>query len=443
MAGIWGTIPAMARLEFDAPGRVRLRTLTFIRWIGVVGQAIAILVVHYGLEYRLPLVACLVVIGASAAINLGVTVYMFDRPAALRLGQRAAAGFLAYDIVQLALLLYLTGGLHNPFSVLLLAPVSVSATILGARHTIALCMLSVVAITVLAVGHEPLPWRGGGLDLPLVYVLGLWAALGLGIVFFAMYAFRVAAEARRMSDALVATQITLSRERQLSAVGALAAAAAHELSTPLGTILVASREIAADLPPDSPIRGDVELLVDEAMRCREILANLAARPEGEDAPFARMPVTAVVELAARAHSREAVRLRFTSGSLADGATQPEIVRMPAILHGLGNLIQNAVQAAEREVTVDTRWSDREVVVRICDDGPGFPPGMLERLGEPYVSSRRDDEGDHMGLGIFIAQALLGRTGGAVSFTNRAAGGAEVAVRWNRGILVAAEQQDMT
>jgi two-component system sensor histidine kinase RegB len=318
----------------------------------------------------------------------------------------------------------------------------VSATILGARHTIALCALSVIAITVLAVWHAPLPWRGGGLDLPLVYVLGLWAALGLGIVFFAMYAFRVAAEARRMSDALAATQITLSRERQLSAVGALAAAAAHELGTPLGTILVASREIAADLPPDSPIRGDVELLVDEAMRCRDILANLAARPEGEDAPFTRMPVTAVVELAARPHLREQVQIRFASGAMADGAPQPEIGRTPPILHGLGNLIQNAVQIARSEVAVDTRWSDREVVVRISDDGPGFPHGMLERLGEPYVSSRRDDEGDHMGLGIFIAQALLGRTGGTVSFTNRKEGGAEVAVRWNRGILEAAEQRDV-
>src|SRR5262249_32609182 len=158
---------------------------------------------------------------------------------------------------------------------------------------------------------------GGGLDLPPVYVLGVWVALGLAIVFFAMYAFRVAAEARRMSDALAATQIALSRERQLSAVGALAAAAAHELSTPLGTILVASGEIAAAPPPDSPIRGDVELLVDEAMRCRDILANLAARPEGEDAPFVRMPVTAVVELAARPHARESVHLLFTSGATAD------------------------------------------------------------------------------------------------------------------------------
>ena len=439
---------AMARLEFHAQGRVRLRTLTLIRWIGVVGQAVAILVVHYGLGFRLPLGPCLIVVGASAFINLGVTVFMLDRPPSMRLRQRQAAGFLAYDIVQLALLLYLTGGLQNPFAVLLLAPVTVSATILGVRPTIALCTVSVAAITLLAVWHEPLPWRGGGLDLPLVYVLGIWTALELGIVFFTMYAFRVAAEARRMSDALTATQLTLSRERQMSALGALAAAAAHELGSPLGTILLASREIAADLPEDSPIRGDVEVLIDEAVRCREILARLAARPEGEAEPFARLPVSAVVELAARPHLRDTIKLRFEFGPIDGAATaaQPTIVRSAEILHGLGNLIQNAVQVARSEVRVETSWSDDEVRVRIRDDGPGFPPGMLERLGEPYVSGR--DRADHMGLGIFIAQTLLGRTGGNVSFVNRtdnggAAAGAEVAVRWNRVILEAAEQSEFS
>jgi two-component system sensor histidine kinase RegB len=432
---------AMARLEFHPPGRVRLRTLTLIRWIGVVGQAVAILVVHYGLGFRLPLGACLAVVGASALINLGVTVIMLDRPASMRLGQREALGFLAYDIVQLALLLYLTGGLQNPFAVLLLAPVTVSATILVPVPTIALCALSMVAITLLTVLHEPLPWSGGGLELHPVYVLGIWTALGLAIVFCAIYAFRVAAEARRMSNALAATQLTLSRERQLSALGALAAAAAHELGSPLGTILVAAREIAADLPEDSPIRGDVDVVVSEALRCREILARLATRAEGDE-PFARLPISAVVELAAQPHAREGVELAFDSRPL-DGegaAAQPVIARSAEIQHGLGNLIQNAIQVARGEVRVATRWSDRAVEVRISDDGPGFPAGMLERLGEPYVSGWRDGA-DHMGLGIFIAGALLGRTGGNVSFANREGGGAEVAVRWNRAILEAGEQPD--
>jgi len=416
------------------PGRVRLRTLTFIRWVGVVGQAVAILVVHYGLGFHLPLAPSLLVVGVSAVVNLGVTVIMLERPAAVRLGERAASWFLAYDILQLALLLYLTGGLQNPFAVLLLAPVSVSATILGALSTVALCVLSVSAITVLAVWHLPLPWLESGFALPFVYVVGIWAALGLAIVFFATYAWRVAAEARRMSDALTETQLVLSRERQLSALGALAAAAAHELGSPLGTILVAAREIDADLPSDSPIRGDVELLISETVRCRDILARLAARPEGDAEAFRRLPVSAVVELAAAHHAGNGIEIRLVAGA-AEGtdAAQPTILRSEEILHGLGNLVQNATQVAQQAVTVETRWSDSAVTVTIADDGPGFPPGMLERLGEPYVSGWRDGN-PHMGLGIFIAQNLLRRTGGRVSFANRPEGGAEVAVRWNRAIL---------
>lgn len=418
-------------------GPVRLRTLTLIRWVGVIGQAAAVSVVELWLDFRVPVVPCLVVIGASALVNFAATVVMLERPRAARLGERGAALFLAYDIVQLAALLYLTGGLQNPFAVLLLAPVSVSATILGGRPTMALSALSIAAITTLAVYHLPLPWREGGLTLPLLYVLGIWAALATGIVFFATYAFRVAAEARRMSDALAAAQFALSRERQLSALGALAAAAAHELGSPLGTISVAAREIAHDLPPGSPIAGDVDLLISEAARCRDILARLAARTDDDDQHFLWLPIAAIAELAAAPHLRAGIEVVFASGPAPGAALpQPTARRSPEILHGLGNLIQNAVQIARQRVEVTTRWSDADVTMTIADDGPGFPPGMIERLGEPYVSSRRDGE-RHMGLGIFIAQTLLGRTGAALAFGNRSSGGAEVAVLWNRVILEAA------
>ncbi len=429
----------MGRIEAQPaePGRVRLRTLTTIRWVGVVGQALAIMVVHYGLEYHLPLGACLIVIGASAAVNLAVTVAMLERPRAVRLSEAAAAWFLAYDIVQLSVLLFLTGGLQNPFAVLLLAPVSVSATILGARPTVVLSVLSVAAISVLAVVHMRLPWQGGGLALPLVYVLGIWTALGLGIVFFATYAWRVAAEARRMQDALAAAQLALSRERQLSALGALAAAAAHELGSPLGTISVVAREIARDVPQDSPIGEDVALLLSEAARCRDILARLAAKPESEE-QFLRLPMSSVVELAAAPYGNKGTRLQFDAGPL-DTVTsdEPQVLRSAELLQGLGNLIQNAVQVAADTVEVATSWDNEQVSVVVSDDGPGFQPGIMERLGEPYVSGWRDGAA-HMGLGIFIAQTLLRRTGGRVSFANRPEGGAEVAVRWNRSILEAAE-----
>ena len=420
-------------LETTDPVRLRLRTLTRIRWVAVAGQAATILVVHYGLGFELPLVPALAVVAASVLLNLTVE---RKRHSGAHVGESAAAWYLAFDIVQLAALLYLTGGLENPFAFLLLAPVTVSATVLSLRSTVALCLLSLVCITVLAVDHGPLPWASGGLALPKLYVLGAWVALALGIAFFTSYTWRVAQEARDMSNALSATHLALAREQQLSALGGLAAAAAHELGSPLGTIAVATREIARELPDDSPIAEDVELLISETARCRDILAELARHPEsGEGSAFTRIPIDALVDAASSRHATERVRIHLDAGPASDAepgnpapSTTPSAE--PEILHGLGNLIQNAVQFADADVRIVTRWSATEVSVTIHDDGPGFPSRLLDRLGEPYFSARAD-EGQHMGLGIFIARTLLERTGASITFANRRQGGAESIVRWDR------------
>ena len=353
----------------------------------------------------------------------------------MRLDERAAAGFLAFDICQLAILLYLTGGLGNPFSFLLLAPVAVSATILSLRSVTLLSVLSVVAITILAVYHQPLPWTGSGLELPRMLILGSWVALVVGIVFFALYTWRVAEEARRMSNALAATQLALAREQQLSAVGGLAAAAAHELGSPLGTIAVATREIARDLDPDSPLREDIELLISETVRCRDILAQLSGRSTTDDthSPFVRLPFRVLVQAAAERHEDESVILVLDALGEDEGealSSEPMVVRRPEILHGLGNFVQNAIQFADSKVTVASRWNRDSVQVTICDDGPGFPAGLLEKLGEPYISVRRNAD-EHMGLGIFIACTLLQRSGANIVFGNEDSGGAVVTIVWNR------------
>ncbi len=428
------TTDAMTSAISGAPGRIRSRTLTLIRWVAVVGQAGTLLMVDFGLGFDLPLFTALAIVGASALLNLIVTL---RQPGGVNLDDRSAARFLAYDIFQLAVLLYFTGGLGNPFSFLLLAPVTVSATILSMRSTLLLCALSLACITVLALWHRPLPWGGDGLALPQVYILGVWAALAVGILFFAAYTWRVAEEARRLSNALSATQLALDRERGRSAVGALAAAAAHELGSPLGTISIAVREIAGELPEDSPLAEDVRLLISESDRCRDILAELAHNPRDDTLPFSHLPVHAVVEAAATSHDAPGIRLNFDYGPDArtPDLAEPETHAGAEINHGLGNLVQNALQFARKDVMVTTRWGDDVVSVRIADDGPGFPQSVLQRIGEPYFSLRAE-KGEHMGLGIFIAQTLLQRTGATVTFRNRAEGGAEVAVRWPRAVLEA-------
>ena len=411
---------------------VRLRTLGLIRWFAIIGQAFGLLFVHFGMGFHLPLLPAFAVVAASALLNL-VTAAL--RPGAMRIGERTAAVFLAFDVCQLAALLYLTGGLENPFAILLIAPIAVSATILSGRITAMLCALALIVISVIAVVHRPLPWTEGLFDLPLTYVLGTWVALVFGITFLAAYTWRVTEEARRMSEGLSAAQLGLTREQRASALGALAAAAAHELGTPLATIAVTAREIAHELPEGSPLAEDVRLLLSQTERCRNILAELAQRPDAQTETYGRIPIDTLIDAAANRNEPGDIELVIDSGPMerATRTPVPLIAWSPEIIHGIATLVENAISFAASRVAVDTRWSADEITVTIADDGPGFPPGVLERLGEPYVSVR-DKRDQHMGLGVFIAQTLLGRSGAELTFRNRASGGAEITARWNRAAI---------
>jgi two-component system sensor histidine kinase RegB len=416
-------------------GRISLRTLVPIRWVAIAGQALTILIVHFGLGFSLPLVPTLSVVGGSVLLNV---VLILLRQVAARLGERDAALCLGYDILQLAILLHLTGGLQNPFSILILAPVTVAATILSRRLVIVLSVLAVASISVLALWHEPLPWRTEPLVFPAELVLGIWVALVLATVFIGGYTWSVAQEARRLRDAVTATQLALAREQRVSAVGALAAAAAHELGSPLATIAVVAKELVLDLPDDSPHAEDAALLLSQSERCRTILAELARQPEDDGgSPYTRLPISALVEAAGALHQDQGVKLIFaTAGQPAP--EEPLVRRSPEIMHGLNNLVQNAVQFARREVSVTTFWDRNTVTVEVADDGPGFPLHLLGRLGEPYISTRAG-AADHMGLGIFIAQSLLERSGAQLVFNNLPDGGAHVAISWNRANLEMVEK----
>lgn len=417
-------LPGLARRR-----RLRLATLTLIRWGAIGGQAAALLVVHFGFGFPVPLLEAFAVVGASAVLNIAL---MTLRPMQEGFRQGAVSRLLVFDLVQLAVLLYLTGGLTNPFAFLLLAPVTVSAMMMNRRRIAVLCGIALAAVTLLGFWHLPLPWEDGGLMLPTVYVLGSWVALAAGIPFFAGLTWRLAVEARRMSYALSASQLALAREQQLAALGGLAAAAAHELGTPLGTIAVVSRELAREVPDDSPLKEDIDLLIEQAERCRRILADLGRGPtEAASAQSSvELGLDAVIEAAARRHATSRVRLRFDAApdESCPDMSPPSVLNLPEVVHGIGNLVENAIQFARGEVVVATRWSGDFWRVTVTDDGPGIAPRLLERLGEPYVSSR-DAEGGHMGLGVFIARTLLELTGAQLTFSNRQPHGAVATVTW--------------
>ncbi len=422
---------------------VRLRTLIFVRSLGIIGQIVAIVIVFFGLKYQMPIGQCIAVVGVAIAFNVAL---FFFYPKVHVLGEREAAAHLAFDIFQLTSMLALTGGIENPFALLYVAPVVISATTLSLGATLVLALLAFGSISFISVFHWPLPWDPENpLLLPPLYVVGNWISLTLGIGFCLIYAWRTADEARRMQAALAATQAALAREQRLSDLGALAAAAAHELGTPLGTIAVVARELERDVPQTSPWAEDVRLLRSQAERCREILSRLSQQDTGEDTVAQRLPLPALIDEIAEPHRGFGIDIlvqTITPGALT-------VTRTPEVMHGLGNLIENAVDFAETKVVIEAAWSDATVDLTISDDGAGFDAGILARLGEPYVTSRSalnvepaaggvtnaHAEGHAgLGLGFFIAKTLIERTGGSVTFGNRPSGGAIVRVTFPRRSL---------
>lgn len=405
-------------------GGIRLRTLLLVRWIGIAGQLATVLVVRYAIGIDVPMAPLLTAIGASAVLTLALSLW---RPAP-RLNETATAVLLTWDIGQLAALLLFTGGLDNPFALMLLAPVTISATVLSRGYTVVLCALAIGAASVLALHSQPLDWESADIDLHDGYLIGMWSALVSGLLFFAAYAGWISAETRRAMQALTAAQAALAREQRLAAVGALAAATAHELGTPLGTVQLVAAELAAEITPDDPLAEDVALLAREVARCRDILKQLSARTEPEDAhgPLALLAPAALVESVVQRYRRDEIEVRIQSF----GEDVPSFARAPELIHGLANILQNAIQFARTQVEIRIATMPDAVEMTIVDDGPGFPTNILDHLGEPYVSTRARD-GSHMGLEIFIAITLLERSGASLEFGNRAKGGARVRIRWPR------------
>src|SRR6201996_6617432 len=431
----------VADSDFRDPRRyVRLDTILRLRWLAVLGQLATIFIVVQGLEFDVEVLPCLTIIGLAALLNLALQIAFNPMQ---RLETSHAAGPPALHIIELAALLFFTGGLENPFSFLFLSPVLIAATALPIRLTIALGVLAVVCASVLVYFHEPLPWDSDEpLALPAVYLFGVWLSIAVAIGVTSLYAFQVAEEARQLSDALAATELVLTREQHLTQIDGLAAAAAHELGTPLSTIFLISRELEKSVGDNSPLSGDLKTLREQTQRCRDILAKIT-QLNASGAPFDHMPLSTLIEETVAPHRDFDVAIKVR---VAIGVTpEPVGMRNPAILYGVGNILENAVDFARAEVEVNASWNKETVEIVISDDGPGIAPDMLKRIGEPYLSRRRSSDeaqSQHggLGLGVFIARTLLERTGAKVSFTNRIFPdhGAVVAIVWPRDRFETAE-----
>ncbi|WP_158808609.1 ActS/PrrB/RegB family redox-sensitive histidine kinase [Beijerinckia sp. L45] len=413
--------------------RPRVDTLVRLRWLAVSGQAVAVLTTYFILGFALPLGLCCLVIAASIWVNVGLRIRFSHSD---RLEDRPASYLMSYDLLQLTALLYLTGGLENPFAMLFMAPIMISAVSLSARYTAALTALVIICATSLLACHYPVPWYPGPvMHLPFLYTVGVWGGIVLGASFTAAYAWRVAEEARRLADALAATELVLVREQHLTQLDGLAAAAAHELGTPLATIKLVVKDLQKQFPAEGAIGEDFTLLMQEVERCRKILGTLASLGSEPGEIIGNLTLGHLLEEVVQPQRDFGIRIAIQKEG---GGKEPVCRRNPGMLYGIANLVENAIDFAQTEVRLIARWTDAIVAVVIEDDGPGFAPDVMMRLGEPYVTRKanrraKSEDGSSLGLGLFIAKTLLERAGASVSMTNAVPPlrGARVTILWQR------------
>jgi two-component system sensor histidine kinase RegB len=396
--------------------RLRVGTLVRLRWIAAAGQVAALVIARYGLGIGFPFEAA----AACAALLLAFNAFLRLRfSPAKRLEEKATTLILAFDIGQLGLMLFLTGGLANPFAVLLIAPTMISAVSQTWLETGKLLAFAILCACALAIWSEPLVLpNGAAIHPPRIETVGSLIAIVVSAVFVALYGGQVAKEARQLGEALAATELILSNAQHLSQLDGLAAAAAHELGTPLATVTVIVHELAGQREIAALCGEDLGLAKQELARCRTILGQLSLANRVGSEPFDKVELDALLEEVASPHRLQDIDI---VASARGPEPRPFCTRNPALLYGLRNLVENAVAFARAEVRIEATWSRDKVEIAISDDGPGYPAAVVQRLGEPYISdrsaARRADPEAGLGLGLFIAKALLERAGAELKIGN--------------------------
>ena len=410
--------------------RVRLQTLVRLRWLAVVGQSLTVYIVHVWIAFPLPYMVCGAMIGLLAFFNFYLSVRY---PPTLRLAPQATLALLTIDLLELAAVLFVTGGLSNPFAPLLCVPVIISSSTQPIRYTLGLGLLLILFVSILTFSPYPLPWYpGSSYSMPTELIVGIWLAILTTTAFAAVYSYRVSLEAMQLSEALAATELVLQRENHLTQLDGLAAAAAHELGTPLATISLVAKEMERELGTDEHYGEDVQLLRSQAERCRDILRRLTTLSSEEAEAMKLLPLSSLIEEVTAPHRDFGIRIIVIEKTPREA--EPVGARNAGIIYGLGNLVENAVDYARNHVVVTTEARNDKVIVTVEDDGEGYSPDILQRIGEPYVTSRsRDDNAGGLGLGLFIAKTLLERSGARLSFGNSSGetSGARVSVEWPR------------
>lgn len=411
---------------------VRLRTILLLRWFAIFGQSAAIFIATYFYNLDLPLGPMGMIIALSFLSNIIATLAY---PPNKRLGQIETFGIFFFDVLQLGAVLYLSGGLDNPFALFILGPVTLAGLSLELKP-MAVLLVSVIAMIVF-LDYSALPLvTVDGLQVMMLPLIskGLLLALVIAMIFTAFYTQRLSHEMQNLALGRLAAEMALAREQKLTDLGGIIAAAAHELNTPLATIKLTSAELIEDLSDRPDLLEDVKLINEQTNRCRDILRKMGD-PKQADPNFQKIPVSELIVVAARPHQDRARRVDIHPAHELEEKDQPLISRRPEIVHGLRNLIQNAVDHAQSAVAIEYEWDEKWLWVRVMDDGKGFSSDSLDQIGEPFMGNRSRAANKAfrgLGLGLFIAKTLLERTKAQLEFVNqspRDGGGAMVQISW--------------
>ena len=404
------------------------KTLVFLRWIALVGQYLTITTVYFIFEFELPFLYCSIIISIGVLTNLFLQ-FVFKNN---QLNNFAATFCLFYDLLQLSFLLYLTGGITNPFTILLIVPAIVSSTFLTLRSTINLSILTIAILIFLTNYYEPLPHSESlHFHVPDYYLYAIPFAIIIGLIFLTYFGFRFGEETRKRTEALNKLELILAKEHELESIGVQAAAAAHSLGTPLSTITVVAKELEKEIGNNLKYKKDINLLISQTKKCSEILKNLSQDQLKEDDFLKDIKIEDLLNEIVRSFSE--ISEKKISLLVEKNETNPQIERTLEITYGLRNFVGNAVKYGNSFVEINLKSDNKITEVRVIDDGPGFSEDIVDVLGEPYIRSKSKiiSMKSGLGLGTFIGKTLLERMKAKIEFTkNPKTKGAMVIIRWN-------------
>ena len=408
-------------------------TLTILRYIAIIGQFIAINVVFFYLNLEFPIKASLIVVFIGLLTNL----YLQFKVKANQLKDTYASLFLLYDLFQLAILLYLTGGIFNPFSILLIIPAIVSSTFLSMGTTIILGFITSLILFTLTHYYLPLPGLlVENFEVPTFYKFGILISILIGLIFLSYFGIRFAGETKKRSEALNKLQEVIAKEYELESLGGQAAAAAHSLGTPLATIAVVAKELKKEIGDNKDVSKDIDLLISQTKRCSEILKQISKKQIEEDIFLSSIKLEDLLEeIIDSFKETSSKKIELVSN---DDNNKINIERTPEIIYGLRNFIGNAVKFSKSRVKIDLMSDLEKIEIKINDDGPGIPDDIIKKIGEPYIKSKSAELNSNSGLGLgtFLGKTLLEKQGAKLLFRrNNDLGGALVIISWSPKNLV--------